>query len=58
MRLPHPLYRIYERRLARGLDQSVMPHHVGIMLDGNRRWARAVGGDSAAGHRAGADKIF
>jgi short-chain Z-isoprenyl diphosphate synthase len=27
------------------------------MLDGNRRWAKAVGADTAAGHQAGADKI-
>jgi short-chain Z-isoprenyl diphosphate synthase len=27
------------------------------MLDGNRRWARAVGADTATGHRAGAANI-
>jgi short-chain Z-isoprenyl diphosphate synthase len=27
------------------------------MLDGNRRWARAVGADAATGHRAGAANI-
>lgn len=27
------------------------------MLDGNRRWARAVGADTAHGYRAGADNI-
>ena len=34
-----------------------LPKHVGVMLDGNRRWARAVGRDSAHGHQAGADNI-
>ena len=58
VRLPHPLYRAYERRLAGRLDPTAMPRHVGIMLDGNRRWARAVGGDTSHGHQAGADKIF
>ena len=58
MRLPHPLYRAYERRLAGRLDPTAMPRHVGIMLDGNRRWARAAGGDTSHGHQAGADKIF
>lgn len=58
MRLPHPLYRLYERRLARTIDRAAMPRHVGIMLDGNRRWARQLGGDTMFGHRAGADKIF
>jgi short-chain Z-isoprenyl diphosphate synthase len=58
MRLPHPLYRAYERRLATRLDATAVPRHVGIMLDGNRRWARAAGGDASHGHQAGADKIF
>jgi short-chain Z-isoprenyl diphosphate synthase len=30
---------------------------VGVILDGNRRWARASGSHPAVGHRAGADKI-
>ncbi len=34
-----------------------LPKHVGVMLDGNRRWARAVGRDSDHGHRAGAANI-
>jgi short-chain Z-isoprenyl diphosphate synthase len=35
-----------------------MPRHVGVILDGNRRWARASGArDVSTGHRKGADKI-
>ncbi len=34
-----------------------LPQHVGVMLDGNRRWAKAVGRDSAHGHEAGAANI-
>ena len=35
-----------------------MPRHVGVILDGNRRWARASGqSDVNTGHRRGADKI-
>ena len=34
-----------------------LPKHVGVMLDGNRRWARSVGRSSAHGHQAGADNI-
>lgn len=57
------LYPLYERRLVRALDFSQTPHHVGVILDGNRRWAKAnpdeLGGTSAArGHRAGAAKII
>ncbi len=51
------LYGVYERRLARDLDRSATPRHVGVMLDGNRRWAKANGFDTADGHQAGADKI-
>lgn len=58
MRLPHPLYHLYERRLASSLDATAVPRHIGIMLDGNRRWAKASGGDTSHGHRAGANKIF
>jgi short-chain Z-isoprenyl diphosphate synthase len=34
-----------------------MPRHVAVMLDGNRRWAKARGEGTASGHQAGADKI-
>ncbi|CAB4767982.1 MAG: isoprenyl transferase [Nocardioides sp.] len=50
------LYPAYEARLVRRLPESV-PRHVGVMLDGNRRWAKAVGRDTAHGHRAGAANI-
>jgi short-chain Z-isoprenyl diphosphate synthase len=61
------LYPLYEERLARSLDFSQTPHHVGVILDGNRRWAKAnpdqespdgVGiNSSTRGHKAGAEKI-
>ena len=57
MGLLDPFYSAYERQLASGLDRSRMPRHVGVMLDGNRRWARENGFDTASGHQAGADKI-
>ncbi|GII99246.1 short-chain Z-isoprenyl diphosphate synthase [Sediminihabitans luteus] len=57
MRLPHPLYNLYERRLAASIDASEMPRHVGVILDGNRRWAKSFGEPAAHGHRRGADKI-
>ncbi|RBY94285.1 isoprenyl transferase [Blastococcus sp. TBT05-19] len=52
------LTRVYERRLARALVDAEVPRHVGVIMDGNRRWARAIGLDDVAhGHRRGADKI-
>jgi short-chain Z-isoprenyl diphosphate synthase len=50
-------YGVYERRLMASLPADRIPRHVGVILDGNRRWARAYGGQAAEGHRAGADKI-
>ncbi len=58
MRWPALLYRVYERKLARDLVGAPCPHHIGVMLDGNRRWARKVGfTDPNEGHRAGAAHI-
>ncbi|WP_311836135.1 isoprenyl transferase [Cellulomonas fimi] len=57
MRLPHPLYGLYERRLAASLPRDAIPRHVGVILDGNRRWARSFGEPASHGHRRGADKI-
>ncbi len=58
MRSPRALlYRAYNRSLRRHLPADRLPRHVGVMLDGNRRWARQRGADSAHGHRAGADNI-
>ncbi|MGH3730588.1 MAG: isoprenyl transferase [Micromonosporaceae bacterium] len=58
MTLRDLLYSVYERRLQRRLASSETPRHVGVMLDGNRRWARSVGlDDPNEGHRAGAAKV-
>ncbi|MXG91488.1 isoprenyl transferase [Nocardioides flavescens] len=50
------VYPLYEARLLRRLPAD-LPKHVGVMLDGNRRWARTVGRDTAHGYRAGAANI-
>lgn len=53
-----PLYRLYESRLVRSLDRSRLPHHVGVILDGHRRYARRAGlADYAASYRAGMSKL-
>lgn len=51
------LYPAYESRVVKALPADRIPQHVGVMLDGNRRWARAVGADTASGYKAGADNI-
>lgn len=51
------LYPAYEARMVRRLPADRIPQHVGVMLDGNRRWAKAVGADTADGYRAGAANI-
>ncbi|WP_456236266.1 polyprenyl diphosphate synthase [Devriesea agamarum] len=57
MNLPAVLYRLYERRLERGLRPSELPGHVAVIIDGNRRWARTFGATAAEGHRQGGAKI-
>ena len=52
------LYRLYQNRLRRELDPATLPRHVAMIIDGNRRWAKQLGYDTAAhGHRAGAAKM-
>jgi short-chain Z-isoprenyl diphosphate synthase len=51
------LYPAYEHRVVKHLPGDRIPKHVGVMLDGNRRWARSVGLDTAHGYQAGADNI-
>ena len=49
------IYRLYARRLRKQLAGGRLPRHVGIIMDGNRRWARAQRlADPSLGHRYGA----
>src|SRR5712692_6860665 len=53
------VYRLYEHRLEASLSPRTIPRHVGVILDGNRRWARSAGlSDISRGHQKGADHIF
>lgn len=38
-------------------DISAVPYHLGIIMDGNGRWAQAHGLPRAVGHQAGVDNI-
>jgi short-chain Z-isoprenyl diphosphate synthase len=53
-----PFYRLYERWLSTQALTWKLPKHIGIIMDGNRRFARQLGAqDVAVGHRIGADKL-
>ncbi|ABP53340.1 isoprenyl transferase [Salinispora tropica] len=58
MTLRDVVYSVYERRLTAKLAGKPVPRHVGVMCDGNRRWAREMGFvDPNDGHRVGAERI-
>jgi short-chain Z-isoprenyl diphosphate synthase len=58
MKVRDLVYSLYERRLAGKLSGKPVPKHVGVMCDGNRRWAREMGFiDPNDGHRVGAVRI-
>jgi len=50
-------YKLYERWLELQVKDSPMPEHIGVILDGNRRWARMHGLAPWLGHRVGAKKV-
>jgi short-chain Z-isoprenyl diphosphate synthase len=57
------IYGAYERQVMSQIPEGRRPRHVGVILDGNRRWAKANpshDGDisSARGHKIGAAKII
>ena len=58
MRFPGVVYAYYERKLRRSLARDRIPEHIGVMVDGNRRWAKLAGAPTSDGHQAGADKIL
>lgn len=43
--------------LERGLDKNAIPEHVGIIMDGNGRWAKKRGLPRMFGHRAGMEQL-
>jgi short-chain Z-isoprenyl diphosphate synthase len=53
-----PVYRLYERRLAASIEGERHPDHIGIILDGHRRYARSTGlADYADSYRTGMEKF-
>ena len=53
-----PLYRLYERSLLRQIQANPVPRHIGLILDGNRRFGRQNNlTDLHDVYMAGADKL-
>jgi len=53
-----PLYALYTHRLRARVSAGELPRHIGLVLDGNRRYAAREGyADPSAGHRLGAGKV-
>jgi len=53
-----PIERLLVARLRRELKGLPTPAHLGLIMDGNRRWARSVGVDDIRfGHQAGAEHL-
>lgn len=56
--IKRPFYALYLERLRAKADQWKKPQHVGMIMDGNRRFARDLGFKNALeGHHRGADKL-
>ncbi len=50
------LYRLYERHLLGDILQHPLPHHLGLIQDGHRRYAREAGLSNSTGYALGAAK--
>jgi len=53
-----PFYRLYEQLLWRQIQKGPKPHHIGLIVDGNRRFAKVQGLENTnEGHSAGSRKL-
>jgi len=51
------IYRLYGRWLRSQIDDERIPEHIGVILDGNRRWASGRDLIPWEGHKEGAEKV-
>ncbi|RDI95326.1 isoprenyl transferase [Meiothermus sp. QL-1] len=56
--LLRPLYWWYERRIKAEVCRGQVPRHLGLILDGNRRFARELGLPGHMGHEFGVQKAY
>ncbi|MBN1656040.1 MAG: di-trans,poly-cis-decaprenylcistransferase [Deltaproteobacteria bacterium] len=53
-----PFYALYEKHLLVKAATWTLPNHIGIIMDGNRRFARLVRAEDVSfGHQRGAEKL-
>jgi len=58
MNVPAIFYKLYERVLWRQIKAGPRPHHIGLIVDGNRRFAKDKGfSNTIEGHNAGSEKL-
>jgi tritrans,polycis-undecaprenyl-diphosphate synthase [geranylgeranyl-diphosphate specific] len=50
-------YQTYEKRLLKEVKTADVPHHVAVIMDGNRRFAQSMGMVVAEGHEKGREKL-
>lgn len=51
-----PAYRVYEKKLIGEIKEERVPNHVGLIMDGNRRYAASKGLPTYLGHEMGMKK--
>jgi len=50
-------YNTYEKRILKEVLSRPVPHHIAVIMDGNRRYAREFGLVIAEGHEKGREKL-
>ena len=39
------------------MEEKILPKHIAIIMDGNRRWAKERGLETRQGHKEGAETL-
>ncbi len=50
--------KLYEKALLDNINRNYVPRHIGIIMDGNRRYAQQLGMDPKLGHYYGKEKLY
>ena len=48
---------LFHKNKTKDIDLNNLPRHIGIIMDGNGRWAKKRGLPRSAGHKAGAESL-